>query len=67
MFGFIKKVKLCTQKSCYLNLSFLDFEQENQEEECRTEGETIRSQSSRRTRAAAIHNQSERVIFLANL
>ncbi|PWA60185.1 phytochrome-interacting factor7 [Artemisia annua] len=33
---------------------------ENQEEECRTEGETIRSQSSRRSRAAAIHNQSER-------
>ncbi|GJV78178.1 phytochrome-interacting factor7 [Tanacetum coccineum] len=33
---------------------------ENQEEECRTEGETVKSQSSRRSRAAAIHNQSER-------
>ncbi|KAI3726863.1 hypothetical protein L1987_66669 [Smallanthus sonchifolius] len=29
-------------------------------EECRTEGETVRSRSSRRSRAAAIHNQSER-------
>ncbi|XP_071731563.1 transcription factor PIF7 [Rutidosis leptorrhynchoides] len=33
---------------------------ENQEEECRTESETVRSYSGRRTRAAAIHNQSER-------
>ncbi|KAK9066571.1 hypothetical protein SSX86_013894 [Deinandra increscens subsp. villosa] len=33
---------------------------ENKEEECKTEGETIRSRSSRRNRAAAIHNQSER-------
>ncbi|KVI06422.1 Basic helix-loop-helix leucine zipper transcription factor, partial [Cynara cardunculus var. scolymus] len=33
---------------------------ENQEEECRNEGETVRSQSSRRSRAAAIHNQTER-------
>ncbi|KAI3700432.1 hypothetical protein L2E82_45060 [Cichorium intybus] len=32
---------------------------ENQEEECRTEGETVRSQSSRRSRAAAIHNRGE--------
>ncbi|KAI3777532.1 hypothetical protein L1987_47332 [Smallanthus sonchifolius] len=33
---------------------------ENQEEEFREEGETIRSRSSRISRAAAIHNQSER-------
>ncbi|KAI3759271.1 hypothetical protein L6452_06963 [Arctium lappa] len=33
---------------------------ENQEEECRNENETVRSQSSRRSRAAAIHNQTER-------
>ncbi|KAI3748844.1 hypothetical protein L6452_12230 [Arctium lappa] len=32
---------------------------ENQEEECRNETETTRSQSSRRSRAAAIHNQTE--------
>ncbi|KAI3761296.1 hypothetical protein L1987_51708 [Smallanthus sonchifolius] len=33
---------------------------ENQEEEFREEGETIRSRSSRVSRAAAVHNQSER-------
>lgn len=33
---------------------------ENQEEECRNENETVRSHSSRRSRAAAIHNQTER-------
>ncbi|KAF5792669.1 putative transcription factor bHLH family [Helianthus annuus] len=33
---------------------------ENKEEECRTEDETVRSRSSRRSRAAAVHNQSER-------
>ncbi|XP_076922757.1 transcription factor PIF7-like [Bidens hawaiensis] len=36
------------------------YEWENKEEECRTEDETVRSRSSRRSRAAAIHNQSER-------
>ncbi|KAM0004299.1 putative transcription factor bHLH family [Helianthus debilis subsp. tardiflorus] len=33
---------------------------ENKEEECRTKDETVRSRSSRRSRAAAVHNQSER-------
>lgn len=33
---------------------------ENQEEECKNKGETVRSHSTRRSRAAAVHNQSER-------
>ncbi|KAJ0880567.1 hypothetical protein HanRHA438_Chr10g0464591 [Helianthus annuus] len=32
----------------------------NKEEECRTEDETVRSRSSRRSRAAAVHKHSER-------
>ncbi|KAI3718158.1 hypothetical protein L6452_19011 [Arctium lappa] len=40
---------------------------ENQEEECRTENKTVRSQSSRRSRAVAIQNQTERSVELERL
>ncbi|KAK1433697.1 hypothetical protein QVD17_10612 [Tagetes erecta] len=40
--------------------SACEYRWENKDEECRTESETVRSGSSRRSRAAAIHNQSER-------